>query len=60
MKALQDFGEYTLLIFRAIAIPERWGEFFKQTGKEMFKTLLNDLINTCDTQKVFNKQENTQ
>ena len=37
MKALQDFGEYTLLIFRTIAIPERWSEFFKQTGKEMYK-----------------------
>ncbi|MDR0231573.1 MAG: ABC transporter permease [Dysgonamonadaceae bacterium] len=37
MKALQNFGEYTLLIFRAIAIPERWSEFFKQTGKEIYK-----------------------
>lgn len=37
MKALQDFGEYTLLIFRTIAIPERWSEFFKQTAKEIYK-----------------------
>jgi len=37
MKALQNFGEYVLLIFRAIAIPERWGEFFKQTAKEIYK-----------------------
>ena len=41
-------------------IVDRWLSLDKQTGKEMFKTLLNDLINTCDTQKVFNKQENTQ
>ncbi|MDR3286708.1 MAG: DUF2764 domain-containing protein [Prevotellaceae bacterium] len=36
-------------------IVERWISLDKQTGKEMFKKLLNDLINTCDTQKVFNK-----
>jgi hypothetical protein len=36
-------------------IVERWMSLDKQTGKEMFKNLLNDLINTCDTQKVFNK-----
>ncbi len=37
MKALQNFGEYILLIFRTIDIPERWSEFFKQTGKEIYK-----------------------
>ena len=37
LKALQDFGEYTSLVLRTIAIPERWGEFFKQTSKEIYK-----------------------
>ena len=37
MKALKDFGEYIMLMFRTIAIPERWGEFFKQTIKEIYK-----------------------
>ena len=26
-----------MLVFRAISIPERWSEFFKQTGKEIYK-----------------------
>ena len=37
MRALQNFGEYTMLMFRTIAIPERWSEFFKQTSKEIYK-----------------------
>lgn len=37
IKALHDFGEYVLLMYRTIAIPERWGVFFKQTFKEIFK-----------------------
>jgi phospholipid/cholesterol/gamma-HCH transport system permease protein len=37
MKALQDFGAYTLLMFRTFSIPERWSVFFKQTSKEVSK-----------------------
>ncbi|MDR2653407.1 MAG: DUF2764 domain-containing protein [Prevotellaceae bacterium] len=38
-------------------IVERWLSLDKQTGKEMFKKLINDLMKTCDTQKVFNKKD---
>lgn len=37
MKALQDFGEYSILMFRTFSIPERWSVFFKQTLKEIYK-----------------------
>ena len=37
IKALKNFGEYTLLIFRTFSTPERWGVFFRQTIKEIFK-----------------------
>ena len=37
MKAIRNFGEYTSLIFRAIAVPERWSEFFKQMSREIYK-----------------------
>ena len=37
IKALRNFGEYTILIFRTFSIPERWGVFFGQTMKEVFK-----------------------
>ncbi len=37
MKGLQNFGEYTMLMLRAISIPERWREFFKQVSREMYK-----------------------
>ncbi|MCL2650409.1 MAG: ABC transporter permease [Candidatus Azobacteroides sp.] len=37
VKALHNFGDYTLLMLRTIAIPERWSEFFKQTSKEIYK-----------------------
>ncbi|MDR0420789.1 MAG: DUF2764 domain-containing protein [Prevotellaceae bacterium] len=38
-------------------IVERWVSLDRQTGKEMFGKLINDLIKTCDTQKVFNKKD---
>ncbi|MCC8144873.1 MAG: ABC transporter permease [Bacteroidales bacterium] len=43
IKALQKFGEYILLMFRAISIPERWGVFFKQTFKEIYKLGVDSL-----------------
>ncbi|MDR1551968.1 MAG: DUF2764 domain-containing protein [Prevotellaceae bacterium] len=38
-------------------IVERWLSLDKQTGKEMFKKLIDDLMKTCNTQKVFNKKK---
>lgn len=43
MRALQDLGEYTILMLKAIAIPERWSVFFKQTAKETFKLGVDSL-----------------
>jgi phospholipid/cholesterol/gamma-HCH transport system permease protein len=43
IKALRDFGEYVLLMYRTIAIPERWSVFFKQTLKEIFKLGVDSL-----------------
>ncbi len=43
MKAIHDFGEYTLLMFRTITIPERWSVFFKQTIKEIYKLGVDSL-----------------
>jgi phospholipid/cholesterol/gamma-HCH transport system permease protein len=43
IKALHDFGEYVLLMYRAITIPERWSVFFKQTLKEIFKLGVDSL-----------------
>ncbi len=37
MKALQNFGEYSMLMFRTFLIPDRWSEFFKQTSREIYK-----------------------
>ena len=37
MKALHTFGEYVLLMYRTITVPERWNVFFKQTLKEIYK-----------------------
>ena len=37
MKALRNFGEYTSLMLRAIAVPDRWSEFFKQMSREAYK-----------------------
>ena len=43
MKALDEFGRYTLLMSRAIAVPERWSIFFKQTSKEISKLGVDSL-----------------
>jgi len=43
MKALYDLGEYTMLMWKTIAIPERWSVFFKQTGQETYKLGVNSL-----------------
>jgi len=43
IKALGKFGEYTLLMFRTFNLPERWGVFFKQTFKEMYKLGVDSL-----------------
>jgi len=37
MKTLRSLGEYTSLMIRTFSIPERWGEFFKQMSKEIYK-----------------------
>ncbi|MDR1347106.1 MAG: DUF2764 domain-containing protein [Prevotellaceae bacterium] len=38
-------------------IVDRWMSLDSQTGKEMFKKLIGDLMKTCDTQEVFNKKD---
>jgi phospholipid/cholesterol/gamma-HCH transport system permease protein len=43
IKALHDFGEYVLLMYRTITTPERWSVFFKQTFKEVFKLGVDSL-----------------
>jgi phospholipid/cholesterol/gamma-HCH transport system permease protein len=43
IKALHDFGEYVLLMYRTISVPERWSVFFKQTLKEIFKLGVDSL-----------------
>lgn len=37
MGALHDLGEYTLLMYKTMTVPERWSEFFKQTAREIYK-----------------------
>ena len=36
-KALHRLGEYTLLMTKAISLPDRWNMFFKQLIKEIYK-----------------------
>lgn len=43
MKALDQFGRYTLLMYRTITVPERWSMFFKQTSKEILKLGVDSL-----------------
>ncbi|MDR0427929.1 MAG: ABC transporter permease [Dysgonamonadaceae bacterium] len=43
LKGLHKFGEYTLLMLRAITIPDRWSMFFKQTSKEIYKLGVDSL-----------------
>lgn len=37
-------------------IADRWLSLDKQTGKQMFNSILKDLMKTCDTEKIFNKK----
>ncbi|MDL2242022.1 ABC transporter permease [Bacteroidales bacterium OttesenSCG-928-L03] len=43
IKALQNFGEYLLLVYRTLTIPERWSVFFKQTANEVFKLVIDSI-----------------
>ncbi len=43
MKALHNLGEYVLLMFRTLTIPERWSMFFRQTSKEVYKLGVDSL-----------------
>ena len=36
-KALHRLGEYTLLMTKAISLPDKWSMFFKQLVKEIYK-----------------------
>jgi len=38
-------------------IIDRWLLLDKQTGKQMFQSLLKDLMKTCDTKKIFAKKD---
>lgn len=38
-------------------IADRWLSLDKETGKQMFESILKDLMKTCDTQKVFSKKD---
>lgn len=38
-------------------IADRWLSLDKQTGKQMFDSILKDLMKTCDTKKIFNKKD---
>ena len=42
-KALHRLGEYTLLMTKAISIPDRWSMFFKQLVKEIYKLGVDSL-----------------
>lgn len=42
-KALHRLGEYTLLMTKSIAIPDRWSMFFKQLIKEIYKLGVDSL-----------------
>ncbi|MDR1403578.1 MAG: ABC transporter permease [Tannerellaceae bacterium] len=42
-ESLHGLGEYVLLIKKAIAIPDRWGMFFKQLIKEIYKLGVDSL-----------------
>lgn len=42
-KALHQVGEYTLLMKKCIALPDRWSMFFKQLIKEVYKLGVDSL-----------------
>lgn len=39
-------------------IADRWLSLDKQTGKQMFDSILKDLMKTCNTQQIFSKKDN--
>lgn len=43
IKALHNFGEYVLLVYRTLSIPERWSVFFKQTVNEIYKLVIDSI-----------------
>lgn len=43
MEALHRLGEYTLLMKKAISIPDRWSMFFRQLIKEIYKLGVDSL-----------------
>jgi phospholipid/cholesterol/gamma-HCH transport system permease protein len=40
---MQKFGQYVILMFRTLTVPERWSVFFKQTLKEISKLGVDSL-----------------
>jgi len=40
---MQKFGQYVILVLRALTVPERWGVFFRQTIKEISKLGVDSL-----------------
>jgi len=40
---MQKFGQYVILMLRAITVPERWNVFFRQTIKEIYKLGVDSL-----------------
>ncbi|MDL2223399.1 ABC transporter permease [Bacteroidales bacterium OttesenSCG-928-M11] len=43
IKALQSFGEYLILIYRTLTVPERWSVFFKQMTNEIYKLVIDSI-----------------
>ncbi|MDD6209618.1 MAG: ABC transporter permease [Bacteroidales bacterium] len=43
MKSLQKLGEYSSLMLRTLAIPDRWSMYFKQLIKEIYKLGVDSL-----------------
>jgi len=58
MSVYNYFGIDVLLAFiKKADIADRWLSLDKQTGKQMFDSILKDLMKTCDTKKIFNKKD---
>ncbi|MDR0682333.1 MAG: ABC transporter permease [Dysgonamonadaceae bacterium] len=43
IKGLQKFGEYVMLMFKTVSIPDRWNMLFKQMFKEIYKLGVDSL-----------------
>ena len=43
MKWLHKLGEYTQLMLRTLTVPDRWGMYFKQLVKEIYKLGVNSI-----------------